>query len=350
MERIKYIDFLKGIAILLVVLGHSVQTVCGDDLAFDNRLFNGIYSFHMPLFMYLSGFVCWKHGWGVGDMQRRAWQLLVPFFVYPVMAGLLLEWHFDIATWAQIIRSPESGLWFFYILFFINLYFVLIKVGIIGEIADNKTSRSKTATVLTASGLAAFLLFTGLSVAIRNRTHQSYDYGTSLFAIHSVFFMAGMLTKLYMDTVTNWLGKCWPVATLLWLILAAFWKFDHRPTFIDHPHFAIEMAYYYATAFMGILMMMSIGFRFIRNDSQNYFVNAISNLGTKTLGVYAIHRSLLLTPATIVVANLHWNTSLSIALAFILLLSGSLLLMRLFEMTSLTSTLLLGKSMQRPSE
>lgn len=46
-HRLHYIDNLKGVLILLVVLGHCIQCT---DLDFDhNAVFRYIYSFHMPL-------------------------------------------------------------------------------------------------------------------------------------------------------------------------------------------------------------------------------------------------------------------------------------------------------------
>lgn len=45
------IDVLKGVAAWLVVLGHFV-----DGKEEYHRLFNVIYSFHMPLFMFLAGY------------------------------------------------------------------------------------------------------------------------------------------------------------------------------------------------------------------------------------------------------------------------------------------------------
>lgn len=48
--RIAYIDELKGVAIVLVVLGHIVSHDARQHWAY-----NFIYSFHMPLFMFLTG-------------------------------------------------------------------------------------------------------------------------------------------------------------------------------------------------------------------------------------------------------------------------------------------------------
>lgn len=59
-KRIRELDFLKGIAIVLVVVGHSVsQIISGDpDVYEENPLFRFIYSFHMPLFTFISGYIC----------------------------------------------------------------------------------------------------------------------------------------------------------------------------------------------------------------------------------------------------------------------------------------------------
>lgn len=50
------VDAYKGILIWLVVLGHVIQY--GYKQAFDNNYYiNLIYSFHMPAFMFVSGFL-----------------------------------------------------------------------------------------------------------------------------------------------------------------------------------------------------------------------------------------------------------------------------------------------------
>lgn len=63
-EKNAFIDYLKGIAILLVLVGHCVQY--GSGAAFfenadylDNIIMKVIYSFHMPLFIAISGYLFW---------------------------------------------------------------------------------------------------------------------------------------------------------------------------------------------------------------------------------------------------------------------------------------------------
>lgn len=89
--RDETIDVLKGIAILLVVLGH---------IAAAPKLTSVIYSFHMPLFIFISGYLA-QHSllFGKKNAKEISWkrylysktkQLLLPFVAWPcIIAGLL---------------------------------------------------------------------------------------------------------------------------------------------------------------------------------------------------------------------------------------------------------------------
>lgn len=46
MKRLDWVDIAKGIAIVLMILGHS---------SLPNTIQNWIYSFHMPFFFFISG-------------------------------------------------------------------------------------------------------------------------------------------------------------------------------------------------------------------------------------------------------------------------------------------------------
>lgn len=61
-EKNPFIDFLKGIAIILVLVGHCIQygsgaTYLNNGLYWENAVMKTIYSFHMPLFMAISGYL-----------------------------------------------------------------------------------------------------------------------------------------------------------------------------------------------------------------------------------------------------------------------------------------------------
>ena len=84
-ERKKYIDILKGIGIFYVILGHVTHT---------SFLFRYIYSFHMPLFFFISGmlFVPSKHVSTSGYIKKKANSLLIPYIFFYLVS--LLYWYF----------------------------------------------------------------------------------------------------------------------------------------------------------------------------------------------------------------------------------------------------------------
>lgn len=58
--RERWADNVRGFAIYLVVLGHCIQYASHEGYDFaDNIIFKLIYSFHMPLFMVLTGYLFW---------------------------------------------------------------------------------------------------------------------------------------------------------------------------------------------------------------------------------------------------------------------------------------------------
>jgi polysaccharide biosynthesis protein PslL len=77
------IDIARGIGIILVVLGHN-RTVLEDR----GELFRVIYSFHLPLFFFLSGLFL-KDTARLADFARsRADALLKPYFVVLLLLGI----------------------------------------------------------------------------------------------------------------------------------------------------------------------------------------------------------------------------------------------------------------------
>lgn len=118
-----WVDSAKGIGVILVVVGHLLYN---SDLPLLNKL---IYSFHVPLFFILSGYVQ-KEISGVNYLKRRARKLLVPFFLYTIIGlpiwGYLIIKHggtiVDVFTDAFYVNGVISNnpLWFLIVLFEIS--------------------------------------------------------------------------------------------------------------------------------------------------------------------------------------------------------------------------------------
>ena len=75
--RIKWLDIVKGIGIVLVVLGHC----CTNNL---NIVTNYICSFHMPLFFLASG-ITFKRSSFDDQIRKRFYSLALPLIIYTVI-------------------------------------------------------------------------------------------------------------------------------------------------------------------------------------------------------------------------------------------------------------------------
>lgn len=99
MKRLEYIDSLKGFAILLVVIGHvipwsfasisSVMEMSPSPIL----LWKIIYSFHMPLFMFISGYLFGKSrfdspGYLTKKLGQKTLMLILPYFVCGILVYL----------------------------------------------------------------------------------------------------------------------------------------------------------------------------------------------------------------------------------------------------------------------
>lgn len=61
-KRIEWVDAYKGLLILSVILGHAIQeTLKVRGIGFEDNIWrNLIYSFHMPAFMAMSGYLVYR--------------------------------------------------------------------------------------------------------------------------------------------------------------------------------------------------------------------------------------------------------------------------------------------------
>lgn len=120
-ERIHYIDVAKGLAILIVVLGHCAATTIGDH----SRLFYTIYAFHMPFWFFLSGMLYNSKDWQ-SFFSGKVKALLLPylfFFILNIFSYQVLNYT-DHLQLFQFVRF--GGLWFLLALFYVVIsYYVL---------------------------------------------------------------------------------------------------------------------------------------------------------------------------------------------------------------------------------
>lgn len=106
-SRSRHIDVMRGAGILLVVFGHLIEQPASSSPMLDS-VYNAIYSFHMPLFVFLAGIFA-RSTLKAADYSKIVWSLFVPLVVFQVVyvvLGKVTGWY-SYSTFA-----PYWLLWF----------------------------------------------------------------------------------------------------------------------------------------------------------------------------------------------------------------------------------------------
>jgi hypothetical protein len=236
LNRDPHIDALKGFAILLVILGHAIQyNVPAYD---DNPLFRAIYSFHMPLFMFLSGYVAWNRQISI---LNKFMALVVPFVSWHLLNYVLVSANHGTDFTVYIIRwikSPDYGLWFLWVLF-INFCILVAVQWVAAKLGDVRH---------TATLAAAIVLLQAVPMNI---------LGMDLVKWHIAFFGAGYCIASAKDSLAAWKRPLQLLSLVAFPLLASTWYRTHGPTF------EVALSTLFASSGMPISRIVLIAYRFL---------------------------------------------------------------------------------------
>lgn len=105
-ERILWLDALKGIAIILVIIGHGP--------VIDERIYNFIWAFHMPLFFCMAGYTFHKSDNDIEFIRKKAERLLKPYVFTVIMLTILGGLVFVRANGMDIVGTFKTmGRWIY---------------------------------------------------------------------------------------------------------------------------------------------------------------------------------------------------------------------------------------------
>lgn len=199
----QFINYIKGFSILLVVLGHAIQTASSN---FDSKpAFRLIYSFHMPLFIFISGAVASysSRPIDVAYLKNKFITLLVPFASWAVVAYFLTNWHNTtrfLPYLKHVVANPDAALWFLVILFWFSCVLYAFTIA------------SKWL------GTAGYLFVAFLVYAV-----PTPRFGFGLVKWHLPFYFAGYFLYKYAahlkkyKTIVLWLCfAVFPVLVVMW--------------------------------------------------------------------------------------------------------------------------------------
>lgn len=269
-QRLGYIDQLKGLAIILVVMGHVVQFCIHSS---KHWLYEDIYVFHMPLFFFLSGLVV--HGARQGSSRpllvaRKARQLLIPLLCWGGLMTLFLgESYLDFLQ-----HRYFYGYWYLWTLFLLYAIFYLMD----GFVAWLK--RWPTAVFILLSG-CIWLITRQLGGVIWNYPAvEKLAHISTLQEFYPFFFLGVMVTRFNLSAwVVKHQSKVLTVALIA--ILPLLYLYTGRD---------VQLSW----SLLAIAIIMAFYALFLRTDN-NYqpavrrWLQPLEYIGRHTLIIYMVH-------------------------------------------------------------
>lgn len=227
MGAIKERDFnvelhlLRAIAIVLVVLGHALDPYLGwPVIAVAKKI---IYSFHMPLFFFMTGFWARKlfvPAWNrfLPILKTQAVRLLLPYFACSLLVvaaklvpalGLFADRPLKAADIPAVLllypsRNPMIVLWFVYVLFMIQV-FILSLVNILRI----------DGTTLKGLGLIGGI---AIAAAILGTIRPVEELGLNAICQYAVFVVAGQAAATVYSRWYRSLQKLRPAFALAFVL------------------------------------------------------------------------------------------------------------------------------------
>lgn len=141
-NRLGWIDYARGIAIIMVVYRHAYEGIAhmsiGIDLPYWSYILQeSVYNLRMPMFFIVAGMFVRSsfHKRGMGLFIRYKWEtILYPYFVWAaiqvgvqIAAAPYTNYPMSWAAFLDILYNPRALMqfWFLYALFAINLLYAL---------------------------------------------------------------------------------------------------------------------------------------------------------------------------------------------------------------------------------
>ena len=282
LQRDSSIDAIKGIAIVLVMIGH----VFVHNQMEDAYIYDFIKAVQMPLFMIISGYLCGQ-GRKISDVKtygkilgKRAVSYLVPFFAWlTIMHPLnLLE------AYKTIFVSLDYGLWFLAILFILTcmVYTAQLAAGRL----RSKNSLWSEFVFWAVYGALCFVLVA--QILLGNNFLSPY-----LTIIYVPFYMLGYVAGNYgkrffcwgvkaagkIDCKNNRLFQCvMAVMTAAFLYLVVAKNLNSMETRMD---VIVQML----ASFFGSMAIIYAVFLWEDGKGKDFF----AKIGLYTLEIYVIH-------------------------------------------------------------
>ena len=268
-KRVFRYDNAKFFLMFLVILGHLLECISGN---FTSVLYKAIYLFHMPAFIFLSGY------FATFNAKRILGRMIIPYLVfqtiYLAFDAVVLEQHTGISL------SYTTPYWLLWYLFVIVIYNLLIPFW------DTEKPQNQM-IVLIASVILSLLAGYDRSIG--------YFLSLSRLITFAPFFLSGFYLRKHMASYENSnfaSSKCIPMIRVTAVIVCVAgifycWR-------VQLPSAALYGSYSYVDGGYSPvqkLLLLIIGCAGIvcMHGISNTQIPIVSEIGKNTFPIYCLH-------------------------------------------------------------
>jgi fucose 4-O-acetylase-like acetyltransferase len=288
-DRKEWIDYAKGIGIILVVYGHLLSNGYHDGLDIPGHFYelsrNILYSFHMPFFFLLSGLLAedslQKRGsreYVIDKLRRIAY----PYFLWSTIQ-IIIEVIFSdhtqngttLSNLFTILYRPWGQFWFIYSLFFMHIIYAILS----GTERFAKPALVIAGFVLFFNPLPATLVLFSNPLPIE--VPILYQFST-----YFMYFVFGIFFQRYFFVMEKL--EIPPIFILLLLILLVscglliYGDLIHQDPFTS---FRYARFLYLYLSIVGIILCVSLAQYLARKNTLTF----IRIFGFHSLQIYLVH-------------------------------------------------------------
>ncbi|QJA09388.1 acyltransferase [Romboutsia sp. CE17] len=337
-KRNEKIDFLKGLAIFLVVWGHSIQySMNKESDYFLNSTFKVIYSFHMPLFMIISGYLFQK---SINKdnfkelIYKKIKSLIVPaiswytlYSLIKIIAKVVLNKSNIIVDMYNYFKGIPYQFWFLFILFYLSI------IAIVGR-------------KIFLDRLTYYISIFFILLLLPDKLNIQY-----LKFMYPYFFI-GYFYNNYRDIFIKHKNNIFKVSIVLFLFLIIGWKKDYYIYTTGMSFYNVDIVdkifiviYRYVIGIIGSLLVIVSGDKLYKLDKNKVF----SKLGKYTLSIYIIQSYLMmvLDKITININNIYIYNYIYTPIISVIIIMICLFIRNLIAKNEISRSILLGENKKK---
>lgn len=271
-KRYEEVDLLKGIGIVLMIMGH---------IPFEKEIVRLIYVFHMPLFFIMSGFLYKKRFFSKTVIWKWAKRMIVPYFIFAVL-GLSL-WMLEIKPsslfqaiqpiksiiWINTDGMPINGaIWYLTATLIVYLLYCFIDSYVINP--------------LIKTMLIAVLMVVGF---LLGKMRIVLPMGGSTAMVGIGFFYSGLLFKKYYSLLLKKvnLNKFFGIGFISCGLVMSFIGYCNGYVSMRTGNYGNNPAIFYLAAFIVTCVLLYVASIFVNNLSDIFAVKWLKSVGRNSI-------------------------------------------------------------------